>query len=256
MPGNRCARVEFLIPQAAGITVPWKSLKGRSGPSPEPTKRSHKYRKGEDVVLCAPSRSGVIKCDCPLKALGQPDRHCKWHLEGQECSIQVAKGKAWCDGGGYCRCEEGFQEVLVVEFLECSWTTAVGVPVANISTDWIPESKDKIPSGGITVPWVETSVLKTTQLVKKPDGRCGPWSEDKKQKAAMTRMENRKSNPVPSNGAGKKRKTAPKKGGSKRQAAVVSAPVRQSSRPTAGKSSMHQDYDTGVITPDDSSADD
>lgn len=161
----------------SSTAVPWKSLLPAQPPV-EPERRHH-YNTAASIVVYGPR--SYINCDCE-------EGRCKFQEASDDQAFKVAFGVAWCAGRN-CLCAGGKQKVKILGFMSCSWTSPMGVRLVDVPTVTIPE--DGVPSCGIECEWPEALIDNRTEFDNKPDGRSGPWSDEKKQKANETRARNK-----------------------------------------------------------------
>jgi hypothetical protein len=236
--------------EPAGTIIPWKSLLPREDSSPAPKKR-HEHGQGSKITLFGPASY--------LHHVCESDESCKW--KDYAGLVSFATGTAHCRGGPGCKCAEGQQDLIVDNFVGCSWSRPMSPKVdADLLAAvpyWIPEDKVNIKSGGIKVAWIEKWTRQRTEHDKKPDRRCGKRSPTKQAiitaKGQATRALNKKK---------KQEKEASEPGKGKKKAPAEKAPppllpVRQSDRTTKGQNSKLTDFVTadGDHTPEHDPAD-
>jgi hypothetical protein len=162
----------------SGTTVPWKCLLPAQPPA-EPEKR-HVYDMGASIVFYGPR--SYINCDCAGEG------GCRFQNAADDQAFKVAFGRAWCSRYN-CTCAPGKQNVKIQGFMSCSWTWPVGLRLVDVPTIAVPEGE--VPSGGIDCEWPEALIDNRKEYDNKPDGRCGGWSDEKKQKGRETRAKNK-----------------------------------------------------------------
>jgi hypothetical protein len=213
----------------------------------------HKFNQGAPIWLYGDISSVVCDCEDGEDCKFQPERDARPGTG--TVSFLVAAAHAWCPDGEACECREGFMNALVPEggVVACSWTC----PVGKVPHD-LPQYTAFTP--GESYEWPETMIDRRKEHQKKPEKKRGrkPLTDEEKAKreAAKADAKAQKKAARDAAKAARDAEKAEKKAAKKRTAGATSERMRKSMRPTAGKHSNFDEYDTRNDVSEDGSADD